>query len=136
MKRFIPFTLQFFSAFVLLFAFGCEPGAMHPEESPDTDAAATAPLEAHPVTDSTADTTMAYTATHVKEVRAQTGIDERAMALEGVLSVGTSGASNDDAWIQILVKDDSAAENARRVLGDTLEGVPIKYALSDTIRAQ
>ena len=81
------------------------------------------------------DTLMAFTVAQVKEIRQQSGIDQRAMAIEGVVSVGTSGNGNDDAWIQVLVKNDSAAERVRTALGDSLSGVPIKIAYSDTIRA-
>ena len=82
------------------------------------------------------DTLMKHTAAQVKEVRQQSGIDQRAMAIDGVLSVGISGNSNDDAWLQITVKDDTTAQRASEILGDTLNGIPIKFAYSDTIRAQ
>ena len=79
---------------------------------------------------------MTHTLAQVKEARQQSEIDKQAMAIEGVLSVGISGNSNDDAWIQVMVKDDTTAQHASKILGDTLNGIPIKYAYSDTIRAQ
>lgn len=82
------------------------------------------------------DTLMKHTAAQVKEARQKSGIDQQAMAIEGVLSVGISGNSNDDAWIQITVKNDTTAQRASEILGDTLNGIPIKFAFSDTIRAQ
>ena len=88
------------------------------------------------VTSTQTDTLMAHTVAQVKEVRKQSGIDQRAMAIDGVLSVGTTGNGNEDAWIQILVKDDSVAERVRQNIGDTVDGVPVKIAYSDTIRAQ
>ncbi len=79
---------------------------------------------------------MTYSVSEVSEIRTQHKIDQRALAIEGVLSVGVSGKSNDDAWIQILCKDAHALEKARPALGDSLDGVPIHFSLSDTIRAQ
>ena len=80
--------------------------------------------------------TMGYTAAQVAEIRKKADLDARAMAIDGVLSVGVAGEGPDNAWIQILCLNDSAAARARAALGDSLDGVPIRYALSDTIRAQ
>lgn len=79
---------------------------------------------------------MTYSASEVSQIRTQHNVDQRAMSIEGVLSIGTSGKSNDDAWIQIMCKDAKAIEKARAELGDSLAGVPIHFALSDSIRAQ
>ena len=125
----LPFTSRILYGLALLFFVGltaCEESASNFEE----------PVLADLEETTSADTIMAHTIAQVKEARQQSGIDQRAMSIEGVLSVGTAGNSNDDAWIQILVKDDSAAQRARGVLGDSLNGVPIKFAFSDTIRAQ
>ena len=106
--------------------YGCEQSTYRPDE----------PVVAEIEQSVLPDTIMKHTVTQVKEARHQSGIDQRAMAIEGVLSVGISGNDNDDAWIQILVKDDTSAQRANEILGDTLNGIPIKYAYSDTIRAQ
>jgi hypothetical protein len=79
---------------------------------------------------------MQYTASEVADIRNKADLDQRALALDGVISIGVTGNSNEDAWIQILCKSDSAITHARTVLGDSLDGVPIKFAVSDTIRAQ
>ncbi len=79
---------------------------------------------------------MTYSVPEVSKVRTQHNVDQRAMSIAGVLSVGIAGASNDDAWIQIQCKDTEAISRARTELGDSLAGVPIKFTLSDTIRAQ
>ncbi len=79
---------------------------------------------------------MTYSVSEVSEIRKSHNVDQQAMAVEGVLSVGVSGNSNDDAWIAIQCKDAKAVENVRAVLGDSLAGVPIHFSLSDTIRAQ
>ena len=112
--------------FLFLGVVGCEDSTTTFEE----------PVLADLETSVQPDTIMAHTVAQVKTMRQQSGIDQRAMAIDGVISVGTSGNSNDDAWIQILVKDTLAAERARGVLGDSLEGIPIKFAYSDTVRAQ
>ena len=106
--------------------FGCEENASHLDE-PLID-----PTEQSILTD----TIMTHTVAQVQEARQQSGLDKRAMAIEGVVSVGISGNSNEDAWIQVLVKDDTSAQRASQILGDSLNGVPIKYNYSDTIRAQ
>ena len=106
--------------------FGCEESASQLDE----------PLIAEIEQSVLPDTIMKHTMAQVKEARQQSGLDQRAMAIEGVLSVGISGNSNDDAWIQVLVKDDTTAQHASKVLGDSLNGIPIKYAYSDTVRAQ
>ncbi len=82
------------------------------------------------------ETAMTYSVAEVSQVRTQHNVDQRAMAIDGVMSVGISGAGNDDAWIQIQCKDVEAISKARSELGDSLAGVPIKFTLTDTIRAQ
>ena len=79
---------------------------------------------------------MTYTASEVSEIRKKADLDARALAIDGVLSVGVTGQSNEDAWLQIMCLNDSVAAHARTILGDSLDGVPIKFAISDTIRAQ
>ena len=79
---------------------------------------------------------MTYTAEEVSEIRKNTDLDTRAMSIDGVVGIGTTGNSNDDAWIQVMCLNDSVAAHARTILGDSLEGVPIKFAITDTIRAQ
>ena len=79
---------------------------------------------------------MSYTASEVSAIRNKMDLDNRVMAIDGVVSVGVTGNSNDDAWIQILCKNDSVAHLVREAIGDSLDGVPIKFALSDTMRAQ
>lgn len=79
---------------------------------------------------------MTYSASEVAKIRNQHNVDQRAMAIDGVLSVGVAGTSNEDAWIQIQCKDLEAISNARSELGDSLAGVPIKFSLTDSIRAQ
>ena len=92
----ISFTRIFFSL-ILLFSFGimaCEESTTNFEE----------PVLSSLEEITVPDTIMAHTVAQVKEIRQQSGIDQRAMAIEGVLSVGTAGNGNDDAWIQVLVK--------------------------------
>lgn len=79
---------------------------------------------------------MNYTASEVSAIRNKMDLDKRVMAIDGVVSVGISGNSNEDAWIQILCKNDSVVQVVREAIGDSLDGVPIKFALSDTIHAQ
>lgn len=79
---------------------------------------------------------MSYSASEVSAIRNKMDLDNRVMAIDGVVSVGVSGNSNDDAWIQILCKNDSVVQRVRETIGDSLDGVPIKFALSDTMRAQ
>ena len=79
---------------------------------------------------------MPYSVSEVSQIRSTHNVDRRAMAIEGVLSVGVTGNSNDDAWIQIQCLDSLAIERAKEELGDSLAGVPIKFTISDTIRAQ
>ena len=115
MNRFIDASLILAA---VLFMWGCEtsePIIDHPET----------PLQA-----------MTYSVSEVSQIRAQHNVDQRAMSIDGVLSVGVTGKSNDDAWIQILCKDTQTIEKARKTLGDSLAGVPIRFSLSDTIRAQ
>lgn len=109
---------RYLSLIVILFlCWGCEssePIIEHPESSP----------------------IMPYSVSEVTQVRSVHNVDQRAMAIEGVLSVGVTGNSNDDAWIQIQCQDSVAVERVRSELGDSLAGVPIKFKISDTIRAQ
>ena len=115
MKRFLHTTLTFAAALLI---WGCE--------------------SSEPIIDhlETPQPTMSYSVSEVSQIRSQHNLDQRARAIDGVLSVGVSGKSNDDAWIQILCKDAQAIEKARAELGDSLAGVPIHFSLSDTIRAQ
>lgn len=118
-----------FGSILLIIAsifLGCEESASHPDE----------PIVAELEQPAILDTLMTHTVAQVKEARQQSEIDQHAMAIDGVLSVGISGNNNEDAWIQVLVKDDTSALRASKILGDSLNGVPIKYAYSDTIRAQ
>ncbi len=79
---------------------------------------------------------MRYSVSQVSEARTAHNVDQRAMQIEGVLSVGVAGNSNEDAWIQIQCKDSTAVSRARAVLGDSLAGIPIHFSLSDSIKAQ
>lgn len=79
---------------------------------------------------------MTYSASEVAKIRNQHNVDQRAMAIDGVLSVGVAGTSSEDAWIHIQCKDLEAISKARSELGDSLAGVPIKFSLTDSIRAQ
>lgn len=120
--------IRFSTLFVLItcFLIGCEESASLPDE-PIVNSIEQSVLP---------DTIMTHTVAQVKEARQQSEIDKRAMAIDGVLSVGISGNTNEDAWIQIIVKDDTTALRASEILGDSLSGIPIKFAYSDTIRAQ
>gem|GEM_PF-4813613 len=123
-RHFIRFGVIFFTVSAIL--VGCEESASQLDE----------PIVAELEQAILPDTIMTHTVSQVQEARQQSEIDKRAMAIEGVLSVGISGNSNEDAWIQIMVKDDTTAQQASKILGDTLNGIPIKFAYSDTIRAQ
>ncbi|MEM8484941.1 MAG: hypothetical protein AAF564_05300 [Bacteroidota bacterium] len=79
---------------------------------------------------------MRYSVSQVSEARTTHNVDQRAMTIEGVLSVGVAGNSNEDAWIQIQCADSSAVSRARAALGDSLAGIPIHFSLSDSIKAQ
>ena len=124
--KFRPQGILIVPLLLILIVTGCAEGTTYYSE----------PALAHSEETASTDTLMAHTTAQVKEIRKQSGIDQRVMSIDGVLSVGTAGNNNDDAWIQILVKDDSVANHVRGIIGDSLEGVPIKFALSDTIRAQ
>ena len=77
-----------------------------------------------------------YTTEEVKAVRARTGFDEKAMQLGGVIGVGTGGTSPTESWISVLCTTEAARDSARQVLGTDVEGVPIRYRVTGTIRAQ
>ncbi len=77
-----------------------------------------------------------YTAEHVKTVRARTGFDEKAMQIDGVVGVGTGGNSPADSWISVLCTDEAAHQKALKALGTDVEGVPIRYRVTGTIRAR
>ena len=77
-----------------------------------------------------------YTTEQVKAVRAGTGFDEKAMRLNGVIGVGTGGNSPTESWISVLCTTEAARDSARQVLGTDVEGVPIHYRVTGTIRAQ
>ncbi len=79
---------------------------------------------------------MRYSVSQVSEARTTHNVDQRAMTIEGVLSVGVAGNSNEDAWIQIQCMDSTAVSRARAALGDSLAGIPIHFSLSDSIQAQ
>ena len=76
-----------------------------------------------------------YTTEQVKAVRARTGFDEKAMRLGGVIGVGTGGNSPTESWISVLCATEAACDSARQVLGTDVEGVPIRYRVTGTIRA-
>jgi len=77
-----------------------------------------------------------YTTEQVKAARARTGFDEKAMRLGGVVGVGTGGNGPADSWISVLCKDEAARDSVQQVLGTEVEGIPIRYRVTGTIRAQ
>jgi len=102
----------------LLMTWSCETGKPLPDQ----------PESPQPV--------MSYSVSEVAQIRTRHNLDQRAMSIEGVLSVGVAGNSDDDAWFQIQCKDAETIAMARSELGDSLAGVPIHFTISDTIRAQ
>ncbi len=74
----------------------------------------------------------AFTAAEVATVRKANDIDARALAIPGVISVGIAG-TNEDAWIQVLCQDDSLAAQAMHALGTELDGVPIRFGVTDSL---
>ncbi len=80
--------------------------------------------------------TMSFSVSEVTKIRSEHNVDQRVMPIEGVLSVGIAGKSNDDAWIQVQCKDTVAVEKARTELGDSLAGVPIHFTLAEPFEAQ
>ncbi len=79
---------------------------------------------------------MPYSVAEVSDIRTAHNVDQRAMAIDGVISVGISGKSNDDAWIEILCRDTTVIADVKAELGDSLAGVPINFSISDPIQAQ
>ncbi len=79
---------------------------------------------------------MPYSVSEVSQIRTAHNVDERALGIEGVISVGISGKSNDDAWIEILCKDTTVIAQVKAELGDSLAGIPINFSISDAIQAQ
>lgn len=79
---------------------------------------------------------MSFSVSEVSQIRSEHNVDERVMPIDGVISVGITGKSNDDAWIQVQCKDNIALEKARTELGDSLAGVPIQFTLAEPFKAQ
>ena len=79
---------------------------------------------------------MSFSVSEVSQIRSDHNVDQRVMPIDGVLSVGITGKSNDDAWIQVQCKDTEALEKARTELGDSLAGVPVQYTLAEPFEAQ
>ena len=75
------------------------------------------------------------TAEQVDAVRSRTGIDNRALDIEGVVGVGT-GRGDGDHRIDIMCADEPSVSRAREVLGDNIDGVMIHYEVTGTVHAQ
>lgn len=75
-----------------------------------------------------------YTAAEVAALRAANELDARLMAMPGVVSIGIAG-TEEDAWIQVMCLHDSLATQARQTLGQAMEGVPIRFDVTDSLQA-
>ena len=64
-----------------------------------------------------------FTVAEVNAARKAANFARRAMGLLGIVSVGTSGRGNDDAWIQVMARNRACAQAAAKVLGTSLAGV-------------
>ena len=106
----------------LFFCLACAPGCTNSDTAIDTSLTEPDSLAERP----------AFTAAEVASIRKASDIDARAMAIPGVISIGTAG-TNEDAWIQVLCQDDSLAARAMHALGAELNGVPIRFDVSDSL---
>lgn len=57
-----------------------------------------------------------FTVAEVNAARKVAGFDRRAMGLPGIVSVGTSGRDNHDAWIQVMARDQACAQAWSRAI--------------------
>ena len=77
-----------------------------------------------------------FTVDQVNALRARTEFDRRALEIAGIVGIGTGGSSDTDSWINVLCIDDASLRRAQAKLGNSIEGVPIKYEVSGTISTQ
>jgi len=106
----------------LSFCLACAPGCKTGDTAIDSSVAEPDSLAEKP----------AFTAAEVASIRKASDIDARAMAIPGVISIGIAG-TNEDAWIQVLCQDDSLAIQAMHTLGAEVNGVPIRFDVSDSL---
>jgi hypothetical protein len=75
-----------------------------------------------------------YTTSQVNAVRKSSGFDARAMKVNGVVGVGTGGGTSKS--IVVMCKDGLAAQSARKVLGDQLQGISIRYQVTGSSKTR
>ena len=77
-----------------------------------------------------------YTIDEIKTLREEHNLDKRLLEVPGVASIGIGGNSAEDAWIQVNCELEDDIVDIQEALGDDLQLLPIRFAVSGKVVAQ